>query len=287
MHYKITITRACFGAAGIITHQRMHVKPTNLAAFLDGDRIKQVTNITDLLFVNDFEATALGIEYINPHAIVTISQGKRWAHGQRACIGAGTGFGKIALRWLKEQKEYIPLASEGGHADCVFFTEEENALKEYLYAEYTKPYPVSWEDVLNGAAIERIYRFLGTRKKYPKTISNEEIEKQRFNPDRISYYAKKYDKHCVDTFKLYAQFYARCAKNFALESLSLNGLYIAGGIAAKNVSIFKDPAFTEEFFNNRVYNELLQSVPLFVITDYAVNLYGAVKCMQLYHRNLL
>jgi glucokinase len=205
----------------------------------------------------------------------------------QASIGAGTGLGKVALLWNSYFKRYLPFASEGGHADCAAQSPFEMELFEFIKQEKNHNCPVSWEDVLSGVGIQRIYRFLGLQKKYPLTSVSQEIAEQDFHPDKISRYNKQNDPHCQDTFKLYTQLYARCAKNFVLDTLALNGMYIAGGIAAKNVSIFFDPLFIQEFQKCGKYSELLKNVPLHIIADYNVSLYGAWGFMQLHNAGIL
>jgi glucokinase len=52
-------------------------------------------------------------------------------------------------------------------------------------------------------------------------------------------------------------------------------LYIAGGIAAKNKEIFLSKEFTIEFENTHRRTEFLKTVPISVIVNYDVSLYGA------------
>lgn len=284
--YGISIKEACFGAAGIVAENRLYAKPTNLSVSIDAIAIKKVTGISYLLLINDFEAVGLGIDLINSKDIVTINHGTLRPRYNKACIGAGTGMGKVALLWHHHFKRYIPLASEGGHEDCAGQAEHDLALFDFIKQEQQATCPISWEDILSGTGIQRMYRFLKTQKNYPETGVSKEIEQTRFDPDKISHYAHT-DERCRDTFLLYAKFYARCAKNFVLDVLALNGIYIAGGIAAKNISIFYEPLFMTEFKACGKHSELLSQVPVYVIADYNVSLYGAVKFIQLRQQQVL
>ena len=58
--------------------------------------------------------------------------------------------------------------------------------------------------------------------------------------------------------------------------LALNGIYIAGGIAAKNLAVFKDQVFMDEFLACNRQIDLLKNIPIKIILDYNVSLYGAV-----------
>jgi len=74
---------------------------------------------------------------------------------------------------------------------------------------------------------------------------------------------------------LFSLFFARCAKNYVLDTLAIGGLYIAGGIAMKNKEIFSTKQFISEFNNAYRYTDFLKKVPINIITDYDVSLLGS------------
>jgi glucokinase len=285
--YNLTVTRLCIGVAGVIGQQRTQVKPTNLTIVLDThELIQAIPQLTQCTLINDFEAVGLGLDSIDPAAVVTINPGKGVNGAQKACIGAGTGLGKVALFLDKHSQHYLPLASEGGHADCSAQSEQEYAFFKFLQERDDRVYPVSWERVLSGNGISSLYQFLGETKTYLHTSVHEEIRTTGFKPDLISRYSHE-DKHCYDTFVMYTIFYARCAKNFALDVLAQNGLYISGGIAAKNLSLFTTEQFREHFFASSKQSNILHDIPLFVITDYNISLYGAAMFFILRDQGIL
>lgn len=287
--YDITIAEACFGAAGIVMRNHSLVKPTNLSVTIDAHAIMQVTGLKKLVLINDFVAVGLGIDYIAPQDLVEVNRGVEGSqlHAQKACIGAGTGMGKAALLWSTHFNRFLPVASEGGHADCSAQTPNESSLFEFIKSQAGHgDFPVSWEDVLSGNGIQLIYKFLETQEIYPETEVSKEIAAQGFMPDLISSYAQK-DGRCRATFDIYTTFYARCAKNFVLDVLALNGVYIAGGIAAKNVGMFQQKSFFEEFIRCNKHGDILRDVPIFVVADYNVSLYGAVAYLQLKQQGVL
>jgi glucokinase len=180
----------------------------------------------------------------------------------------------------------LPYASEGGHADFPAYNTFEHELTAFIQEREQFDCPVSWEHVLSGKGIKRIYDFLGTKKSYQETEVAQIIANDRLNPDKISQYAQD-DPQCRDTFSMYARFYARCAKCLALDMLALNGIYIGGGIAAKNIDIFQDEDFINEFTRCGAHSALLKRIPIYVIADYNVSLYGAAGFQLLYDRNIL
>lgn len=271
--FSIVVTRACFGAAGVISDTRDQVKPTNLSFVIDVQDIQQATGLQQFCLMNDFEAVGYGIEYIQPKDLLVINKGLPRLHASKAILGAGTGLGKAIMAWSPARQRYVLIASEGGHADAAIQTQQELDLMFFIRHSNGKC-NVSWEDILSGKGIQRIYQFLGKTEQYEPTEIGQEIERQGAHPDQIfSNWSR--DKHCFDTFNIYGRFYGRCAKNFTLDTLALSGLYIAGGIAAKNLALFEQPGFWQEFINCGKQAHLLKDVPLYIIADYNVSLYGA------------
>lgn len=284
--HHITLQHGCIAAAGPLSQRRQHVKPTNLSTVISVLDIKDAAGFSHLYLINDFEAVGLGIDYIDPAKILTVRAGVQQPGSQKAAIGAGTGLGKVALLWNDAYSYYLPIASEGGHADCSAQTEQETALFTFMHQGRQTTCPISWESVLSGNGLSAIYRFLETYGTYQVTGVAEEIRQTGFKPDRISRYAQQ-DKQCHDTFAMYTTFYARCAKNFALDVLSLNGMYIAGGIAAHNAPIFMQPSFYQEFISCGKQQALLENMPLYLIIDYNVSLFGAAAYILLKESHIL
>jgi len=278
-NHNIEIKNACFAAAGVVSPERDYAKPTNLDIVIDAKKILAATTLDSAVVIHDFEAVGYGGERIAKKDLLVVNKGQQRDHANRAIIGAGTGLGKSILGWNYTVNSYLPIASEGGHADFPVYNKDELALINYMRNEIGDAYPISWEDVLSGNGIKRIYNYLGTINSYEETKYTKEIAEVD-GPDTIFKY-HKVDKRCGDTYDWYGKFYARCAKDFALESLALNGLYIAGGIASKNLPLFDRPEFMHEFSRSIKQETLLKSIPVYIVADYNVSLFGAAAYLAL------
>lgn len=278
--YQISIEKACFASAGIVSADRMKSKPTNLPFTIDIDEILKKTNLTHAFLANDFEVIGYGLSRIKPDDIVLVNQGQPQATTNKAVIGAGTGLGKCILFWEADRSMHVPVASEGGHADFAAQSEIEYELATFIKKANRWNCNVSWEDVLSGRGIQNMYAFF--RQRNATIQADASLIQHGLMPDEI-FNSRHMDEHAWNTFDLYAKFYARCAKNFALDSLARGGVYIAGGIAAKNLPLFKEQSFLSEFINCGRQQELLKNIPVYVITDYNVSLYGAMEYMLLEH----
>ena len=270
--YGITFKQAGFAAAGVVSQDQDYVKPTNLTFAIDAKELLEKTSLSCAFVVNDFEVIGYGLEGIDPKDLVQVKKGTPVARANKAIVGAGTGLGKCILDWNKYAGRYIPISSEGGHADMAPQTQLELDLATYIRQTEQRTCNISWEDVLSGDGIQRMYRFFSSASAASKGNGP--------HPDEI-FNSRHEDEYSWKTFEFYTLFYARCAKNFALDALARGGVYIAGGIAAKNLPLFQLPVFANEFVNCGKQMELLKEVPVYVITDYNVSLYGAAAYMQL------
>jgi glucokinase len=70
--------------------------------------------------------------------------------------------------------------------------------------------------------------------------------------------------------------YGAEAGNWALKLLPFGGLYIAGGIAAKNRSLLRQSRFLAAFKDKGRLSPVLEQVPVRVITNQQVGLLGSV-----------
>jgi glucokinase len=273
VRYGVDVTHAAFAAAGVISEDRQRARPTNARHLeIDLDAIKKATSLTCAVLANDFEVIGYGLPYMPEESLVLVKQGAGWSHAHQAIIGAGTGLGKAMMLWDNHNNHYAMLASEGGHADFAAHTVIESELIDFIQRCEQRSCAVSWEDVLSGKGIQHLYQFFKWYNQDRK--ANPELERNGLHPDEI--FARRHDDdHAWQTYQLYAKIYARCAKNFALDTLALGGVYIAGGIAAKNIDLFKEPAFTAEFINCGKQEHILREIPIHVIADYNVSLYGA------------
>jgi glucokinase len=279
--HALIVKKACFGAAGVTTDIRTFCKPTNLDFILDSEKICQEADLDYAVIINDFEAIGYGLEKIDPQSLTIINAGNPLPYANKAIIGAGTGLGKGILGWDHENKLYVPIPSEGGHADFPAQSSFDTQLIEYIHSTQSAQCNISCEDILSGKGIQRIYQFLAQHNQvYEPSYYSEKIAENSFNPDQIFAHWQE-DKHCYDTYQLYAQYYARITKNFALDSLALAGIYIAGGIAAKNLSLFTQPIFMQEFINCCKQKSLLENIPVIAINDYNISLYGAAAFLVL------
>lgn len=270
--HGIETDSACFGAAGVVSPNRDYCKLTNAGWDIDTNYIKQKIGLKSARILNDFEAIGYGINLLdtnNGNDLLRLKPDIQCQEGTKALMGAGTGVGKSIL--LYRNGTHIPIASEGGHMDFPAQTSFELEFINFV-KDYRKVGQVSYEDTISGKGIENIYMFLKDR--YPKTDATKEIGESE---DKVPVIAKHKtdDEACKETFRLYAKFYGRCARNFVLDYIPRGGLYIAGGIAPRHREIFTTREFSYEFHNCDAQKVVLQQIPVFVVLNIDAGLFGA------------
>ena len=285
--YNIDVNDVCIGAAGVVSPTKDYADLTNVNWNVDTKEIVEKTSLQSAFIINDFQAIGFGINLLDLSDntdIVQIRSGiekKCITPQNQAIIGAGTGFGKCILFYDHHLKAYIPNPSEGGHGDFPIYNDFEQRLLNFIKKEKKDSSPVCYEDVLSGNGIESIYSFLLQDKNYKSTEYQDIIENSIEKASLISKY-REIDEICKETFQYFTKFYGRCAKNFILDTLATGGLYIAGGIASKNCDIFQTDEFLFEFENSQKRNELLKKIPIYVVVNYNVSLYGT--CFAAMHK---
>jgi len=276
--YNIVVKTACIGAAGIVSPEEQVVELTNVHWNIDLNDLKNKTLLEHIYIINDFQAIGYGINLLdkeNPDDLLIVRSGMiQGANATKVVIGAGTGLGKSILVYDESFDAYIPIPSEGGHTDFPFLDDQEMELVQFVKKFRKISHPLPYEELLSGRGIEGIYQFLRQRNDFQETMYTNEIDGSDEKAMLISKY-KEIDETCKHTFLIFTKFYGRCAKNYVLDTLANGGLYIAGGIASKNKEIFSSEAFYNEFINGYRREEFLSKVPISIIINYDVSLYGA------------
>lgn len=249
------IDAACFAVAGPVDHDRAGI--TNLGWVMEAQALASAFSIPRVRLVNDFYAVALGVPLLSQHDLLSLHRGERDATGPIGILGAGTGLGEAMVVWNGGTHHVVP--SEGGHGDFAPQDEEQTRLFLHLHARYGH---VSWERLVSGMGIVNIYTFLG----------GEEV-----TPAEVATRCAQGEALALRAFAIFVDLYGAEAGNLALRVLARGGIFLAGGVAAKNVSHFTDGRFVEAFLRKGRFRALLEKVPIDLIMNEEVGLMGAVE----------
>jgi glucokinase len=257
-HAAGPIDAACFAVAGPVFDDRAEV--TNLTWKMDARALAKEFSIGRVSLINDFYAVALGVPVLTPADFLVLNAGTRDAFAPIAILGAGTGLGEANLVHDGVKWDVIP--SEGGHADFAPQDEEQTRLFLTLHAKFGH---VSWERLLSGRGLVNIHNFL----------TGEEREYDENLPMEIAKALEAGDSVAARTFAIFVDIYGAEAGNMALRLLARGGVYLAGGVAGKNIDRFTDGRFVEAFLRKGRFQHVLTSIPVNLITNAKVGLLGA------------
>ena len=271
---KNSVRAACFGIAGPIQEKGrgQFVKVTNLPWEIRGPELQRRFKFSCLRLINDFQAVGYGIAALGKKDLAVLQRGKTVKHGPRAVIGAGTGLGQGILIWNKDH--YVPVATEGGHANFAPTNELQIELTRHLlkFAGRT-----SWELVLSGHGLVELYGFLKARRIMPESPSVAGMIQNGGDPAAAITQAAlaQSDPLANQALDLFVDIYGAQAGNLALTTGATGGVYIAGGIAPKIISRLTDGRFMRAFLNKGKMNSYVAEIPVQVVTNPQVGLIGA------------
>jgi glucokinase len=263
-----SVDSACIGVPGAVVDGTC--RTPNIPWALSERELQAQTEIPIVELVNDFVVAAAGVLVLSPESLATLQAGQPIATGTRAVLGAGTGLGQAVLSWDGTGYRVIP--TEAGHADLAPRGELQRDLAASLEAQIGH---VSVERVVSGPGLVRIYEFLVERgvSTWPEIRESFATE----DPGSvISRYAMaRHDLACEQALDLFVEMYGAEAGNLALRTLPQGGLYVAGGIAGKILDKLREGRFMQAFLDKGRLRELLETIPVHVVLDPKVGLYGA------------
>ena len=242
---------------------------SNLAWHVRAGDIRETLGISKVCLINDFAAQAYAC--LTPQSIdaVPVLQGKAVPGAPVAVVGAGTGFGKALLLCegladasenetvidrMRRFRRARVLPTEGGHAEVPFVGAREAAFAEFAAKRVKTPRLIG-DAVVTGSGLCHIFAFLTGRELSPHEAAVQANEE----PEVVEWFAR---------------LYARLCRNFVLDTLSLGGLYITGGMALR-VPALTHPAFAEEFHESAAQRRLLENVPVWHVRKPQAGLWGA------------
>lgn len=262
---------ACFGIAGPIVNG--HVQVTNLTWSFDEATLAQVTRARQVKLVNDVEAMAYGMLFVPPDRFAVLQPAAR-RPGHIAVIAAGTGLGEAMLYWDGER--HRPIASEGGHVDFAPRNDLEMDLLRHLSRELGGH--VSYERVLSGPGLVRLYTFLRARE---DRADLADVTSGAPDPAAAIGQAGLRDPDpdpiARDALELFASIYGAEAGNCALRCAALDGVLLGGGIAAKLLPALRTGTFVRSFSDKGRVSDLLRGLRVAVSLEPFGALLGAAQ----------
>ncbi len=272
------VARACVDVAGPVVAQRTQV--TNLPWEVDARALSETLGNAPVFLLNDLEAIANAIPFLEPADWETLNAGKPVERGALAVIAPGTGLGEAFLTWGGGR--YRAHASEGGHVDFAPTTAQEIDLLRYLWEQMDH---VSYERIAAGIGLPNVYAFLKDRQGMHEPDWLRESLAATNDPTRIiiQHALENQVEICVATLKLFVAILGSEAGNLTLKIMATGGVYLGGGIPPRILEYLRAETFLRRFTRKGRFTELLRSVPVRVILNPDAALIGAA-CYGLENR---
>jgi len=261
--------KICLGVAGPVFEGRVTV--TNLPWHVDANEIEEATGISQVILLNDLEATAYGVAGMEEKDFDILHAGDPEEGGNISILAPGTGLGEAGLFW--DGQFHHPFATEGGHCDFSCRNESDLQLHDFMLRKYKV---VSWESIVAGPGVYSIFQFLCEIKKRTLSVAIEDKIKTADPSAVISEAAiEESDPVCMEAMRIYIRNLARECCNLILKMKSTGGLLLAGGVPPKIISLLRDPYFYENLLDCDRMQDLVKKVPVRVILNDKAPMIGA------------
>jgi glucokinase len=267
--HQVSIARACLGIAGPVVNGRC--KTTNLPWDVSEGRIKRRFKWDHVRLINDLMATAQAIPLLYTNEALALNKVKTRKGQNLSLVAPGTGLGEALL--VFQNGQYIPISSEGGHADFSPNSEAEIRLWRYLHKIFGH---VSIERVLSGPGLLNIYSWLKASGQYKEPLWLAR-KMRELDPARVITEAAMNNKSplCIKSLNMFVSILGAVAGNLALIGMTTGGVYLGGGIPPKILPVLEKGIFMKAFISKGRFKDLLEKIPVRVILNDRAALLGA------------
>ncbi|RUR11649.1 glucokinase [Legionella sp. km772] len=231
--------------------------------------LKYNLGLSELILINDFNAIAMSLSVLSSKDWVQIGKGSPQSNKTKVVLGAGTGLGVAYL--IPNESNYIACSGEGGHANWGAKTELEWFIHEHLKTIYTR---VSYERLLSGHGLENLYSALAAfhDTKAPPLAAADIVDLAVQHECPIASGAIKQFFSCLAGF----------AGDLALTFGAFGGVYIAGGIVPKLITLINQSEFRAQFEDKGRFKDFNAQIPTYVVTNQQPGMLGAAVHLQHY-----
>jgi glucokinase len=266
----LAVDAATIGVAGPIVD--LQAQLTNISWNVSVAEIARRLETPRIGLLNDLEAMAYSVAVLNGDELVALQRGKRKTNGNAAVVAAGTGLGEAYLYLVNGR--WVPVASEGGHADFAARTDREFGLARLLRDRYGR---AEVEHVLSGPGLVNIHRFTHAGGDCPATSGLAPAEQ----PPAISETAlARRCPQCVETLEMFVDAYGAEAGNLGLRGVATAGVFVGGGIAPNILPALQDGRFITAFRAKAPMADFVSEMPVHVIVNPDAGLLGAAVAAQ-------
>jgi glucokinase len=265
----------CLAAAGPVIEESVSV--TNNHWVLSAEEIREDLGTDLVKLLNDFEAIAWSIPYIEDEFLESVGQVSQKALPAEsfnvAIVGPGTGLGTGGL--CKRDGQLVPLVGEGGHIGFAPKSKIQIELLEVLREKYER---VCVERLVSGSGIENIYWALN--------VLRGDTRMHLSAADVFAAASDGSDSVAADATQLFFEILGQVAGDIALVLGAQDGVYLAGGIVKRYPEMLHISGFRNAFESKGRQRSMMERIPTRLITYDEPGLLGAAHCAFDLSRNV-
>jgi glucokinase len=261
------IGRAALAVAAAVALEPVTL--TNSPWRVSGVEIAQALQLSreQLKLLNDFEALALALPYLDAQAQHSLCAGTPKPQQTLAVLGPGTGLGVAGCVPCPVQgtQSWLALATEGGHATLCAGDDFEAQVLHVLRRAY--PAHVSAERVISGTGLPLLHRAVcevmgfAHHAMIPSTITELALADT--------------DPSARLTITTFCAMLGNFAGNVALTLGARGGVYLAGGVTLAILPLLEKSQFRARFEAKGRYQAYLADIATAVVVDPHAALLGA------------
>ena len=254
---------AAFGVAGPVLDDVVVL--TNANWRIDGPATARALGLDRVRVINDLSAMAWGVTVLLEGEYVTLQQCEADPRGNVALIAPGTGMGEALLH--NQDGRLWPSPSEGGHADLAPHTDRQIELLRDLTTRCGR---ASWEHVLSGPGLLNLFAFThATACTFVDAAAPDAPARITANGLAGTCPA------CIECLQLFVELLGAEAGNLGLRTVATGGVYVGGGIPPRILPALQDGRFMTAFLAKEPAREVVERMPVHVITHPYPGLLGA------------
>jgi glucokinase len=226
--------------------------------------IREALGIAQIDVINDFEAVAYAAQFIDAaHTRPIIETALPASAGPTLVMGPGTGLGSAVLLPGHPRARVLP--SEAGLVALAPGTEREMDILRVLRRDRSH---VTYEDVLSGPGLLRLYRVLCELRGSPAELQT---------PTQITGAAlARTDAAALESLNVFCGLLGSFVGDLVLLYRA-SAAYLAGGILPQIQTFLQASTFAERYFNKGVMRAYLQQVPVRLIEHGQLGVIGAAS----------
>lgn len=267
---KPDLDSICIALAAIPTPEGARL--TNRDWDIRRDDVAAASGVSNVHFLNDFEALALSLRQADQHELQVLYQGTKSSRlGPRLVLGAGTGFNAAVCFPSRIGQASIVSAAECGHMTLPIEGEEELSLQAHLAAGRGR---ASMERALSGNGLVEIYNWCcrsnGRNLRFHKAAEISAEAVSHGDPD------------CQQSADLLLRLLGRVSGDLALAFLPTGGIFLSGGVTRSLAPLMRatSSTFQTAFRSKGRQSSFMESFPISLLLDDRAALAGCAEWLR-------